>query len=211
MKSTKMKLSLVLIFVSAGLYAQNFEGKITYHNSYKSKLANISDDQFATMLGSSQEYLIKDGNYKVVTNGTVLQWMMYINTDNKMYTKMSNSPSILWNDASVNNDEVLKVELNKGVIDILGYSCDELLLTCKSGLQKYYFNSKLALDPKMFENHKYGNWSEFLKYSNAMPLKIVVENAQFLIESIATEVKPMTLNSKDFVLPPNSTLVKSPF
>ncbi len=68
----------------------------------------------------------------------------------------------MWNDGAVNPDSVLKTELNKEVVDILGYKCDELILTCKSGVQKYYFNSKLQIDPKLFENHKFGNWYQYL-------------------------------------------------
>ena len=93
------------------------------------------------MMGTTQEYLIKDGNYKSSANGTFFQWQLYINKDNKLYNKMSNSPTIFWNDGSVNPDEVIKAEINQGVIEILGYQCDELILTCKSGIQKYYFSS----------------------------------------------------------------------
>ena len=80
---------------------QTFEGKVVYENKYKSKIPNLTDDQFTTMMGTVQEYLIKGGNYKSTMNGTFFLWQLYINKDNKLYTKMSNSPSILWNDGSV--------------------------------------------------------------------------------------------------------------
>lgn len=117
----------------------------------------MTDEQWTQMMGSKQEYFIKNGNYKSVTNGTMSQRQIYNNKDNKVYTKMSNSETVLWNDASINSDEVLKSEIKKNAATILGYSCDELILTCKSGIQKYYYSSKLAVDIKLFENHKYGN------------------------------------------------------
>ena len=202
---------LLTLFASLTIFGQTFEGEIVYQNTFKSKAANLTDQQLSSMIGSKQEYYIKKGNYKSVTNGTFAQWQLYINADNKLYNKMSNSETILWNDGSVNADEVLSSVLNKGVTEILGYKCDELILTCKSGTQKYYFNSKLSVDTKLYSNHKYGNWYDYLSKANALPLKTIIENAQFTMESIATEVKPMQLDDKLFTLPADTKTAKSPY
>ena len=193
------------------VFAQSFEGKITYQNSFKSKLPNLKDEQLNSMMGTKQDYYIKGGNYKSATNGTLSQWQIYINKDNKIYSKMSNSETILWTDGSVNDDTILNVKLNKGATEILGYKCDELILTCKSGVQKYYFNSKLGVDTKLYVNHKYGNWYDYLKQANAVPLKMIFANQQFTMESVATEVKPMKLDDKEFQLPENVVTGKSPY
>jgi hypothetical protein len=202
---------LSLLLSTIITFSQNFEGKITYSNSFKSKNAQITDQQWTSMLGATQEYYIKDGDYKSVTNGTFAQWQQYINKDNKLYNKMSNSETVLWNDGSVQGDEVLKVEVNKNTTEILGYKCDEVILTCKSGVQKYYFNSKLSVDPKLFSNHKFGNWFDYLSQSNSLPLKSIIDSAQFTMESIATEVKPMKLDGKIFELPIGIKTEKSPY
>ena len=89
----------------------------------------MTDHQWTSVMGSTQEYLIKGSDYKSIANGTLVQWQLYINKDNKLYNKMSNSETAFWNDASVQGDEVLKVEVNKGVTEILGYKCDEVILT----------------------------------------------------------------------------------
>src|SRR5260221_13567300 len=203
-----------MIFLIATLFAvfsQSFEGKIIYHNSFKSKMSNVTDDQFTSMMGSIQEYYIKDGDYKSVANGNLIQWQIYVNKENKLYSKMSNSETLLWNDGAANDDEIIKTEINKRVIEILGYKCDELILTCKSCIQKYYFNTNLSVDAKLFEKHKYGNWFEFVSKSNSLPLKTIVDNAQFTLESIATEVTPMKLEKIFFELPANSKIMKSPY
>jgi hypothetical protein len=199
------------ILTAATVFGQTFEGKITYRNSFKSKLPNMKDDQFNSMMGTKQEYYIKGGDYKSVMNGTFSQWQLFINKDNKLYNKMSNSEIILWDDGSINSDSIISVKLNKGVTEILGYKCDELILTCKSGTQKYYFNSKLGVDSKLFSNHKFGNWYDYLKQTNALPLKMIIDNQQFTMESVATEVKPMKLDDKEFQLPENSKTGKSPY
>jgi hypothetical protein len=199
------------ILTVATVYGQTFEGKITYQNTYKSKLPNVTDQQFTSMMGSTQDYIIKGGNYKSSANGTMFLWQLYINSDNKLYSKMSNSETILWNDGAVNADSVLKVELNKGVTEILGYKCDELVLTCKSGLQKYYFNSKLGVDISFYSKHLYGNWYDYLKLAKSLPLKSVIETQQFTLTSIATEVKEMKIDEKELQLPANAKTAKSPY
>ncbi len=209
-----MKKILTLLFVFTAMsmsIAQSFEGKILYSNTYKSKIPNVNDQQLTDMMGAKQEYLMKGGDYKSISDGSMIQWQLYINKDNKLYNKMAASPAALWNDCAENPDEVLKSELNKGVVEILGYKCDELVLTCKTGIQKYYFSSKLPLDGKLYEKHKFGNWAAYLAKANAVPLKIVVDNEQFSIESIATAVKPMAIDAKEFELPAGMQTQKSPY
>jgi hypothetical protein len=210
-----MKKSLTLLIVVALTmsmsFAQSFEGKIFYTNAYKSKMPNVNDQQLTDMMGASQEYLMKGGDYKTISNGSLIQWQLYVNKDNKIYSKMTSSPAALWTDCAENPDEVLKSELNKGVVEILGYKCDELVLTCKSGVQKFYFSSKLPIDSKLYEKHKFGNWAAFLAKANAVPLKIFIDNQQFTIESVATEVKPMAIDSKLLELPAGLQTQKSPY
>ena len=189
----KLLVFALITFSTVTVFGQNFEGKITYSNTYKNKNPQMTDQQWLSMMGGTQEYYIKGGNYKSVTNGTLMQWQLYVNSENKLYTKMSNSETVFWNDGLTNPDSIISIELNKNVIEILGYTCDELILTCKSGIQKYYFNATLKVEVSLFENHKFGNWYDFLKESNALPLKMIIDNAQFTMENIATEVKEMKL------------------
>ncbi len=208
---TKTITFLVAALFAISSFGQSFEGKIVYQNAYKSKIPNVTDEQFTTMMGSTQEYFIKNGDYKSVANGSLFQWQLYVNTDNKLYSKMANSETLLWNDGAANTDEILKAEINAAVTEILGYKCDELVLTCKSGIQKYYFNTKLSVDTKLFVNHKFGNWYDFLSKSNSLPLKSIVDNGQFTLESVATAIKEMKLDNTFFDLPAGAKTMKSPY
>jgi hypothetical protein len=208
---TKTITFLVAALFAITSFGQSFEGKIVYQNAYKSKIPNVTDEQFTTMMGATQEYFIKNGDYKSVANGSLFQWQLYVNTDNKLYSKMANSEILLWNDGAANTDEILKAEINAAVTEILGYKCDELVLTCKSGIQKYYFNTKLSVDTKLFVNHKFGNWYDFLSKSNSLPLKSIVDNGQFTLESVATAIKEMKLDNTFFDLPAGAKTMKSPY
>lgn len=207
----KHLLTILMTVISVTVFGQTFEGKITYQNSYTSKLPNVQDQQFNSMMGSTQEYIIKGGDYKSISNGTLVQWQLYINKDNKLYNKMSNSETIFWNDGLTNPDSIISVEINKEVTEIFGYKCDEVILTCKSGVQKYYFNQKIAVDVSLFKNHLYGNWYDFLKVSKSLPLKSVIETQQFTLVSVATDIKEMKLDDKEFRLPENAKTAKSPY
>ncbi|WP_276373201.1 hypothetical protein [Chryseolinea sp. H1M3-3] len=208
---TSFRILFFLLLSDVAVVAQTFEGKITYRNSYTCKIPNVTNEMFTSMMGTSLEYIVKGASYKTISNGTFLQWQLYLPKDNKLYTKFSNSPSILWNDGAVNPDEVIKSELNKNVVEILGHACDELVLTCKSGVQKYYFNSKLKMDSRLFENHRFGNFYEYVSKANAVPLKIIIDNVQFALESVATVVQEEKVDDQIFVLPPDAVLEKSPF
>jgi hypothetical protein len=202
---------LFLMIPAIIVSAQSFEGKVTYANSYKSKLPNMTGEQFTSMMGDKQEYFIKDGNYKSSMNGTILQWQIYRLKDNKLYTKMAVQPAIFYHEGTFSDDEVIKSEINKGVTEVLGYKCDELVLTTKKGTQRFYFNPVTKISSDFFKNHKFGNWSEVMSKINALPLKMNVETPEFSMESVATEIQPMKLDEKIFELPEGMPIQKSPF
>ena len=88
------KLFIILTITITTSIAQDFEGKIVYKNTYTSKMPTIPDQQFTAMMGSTQDYIFKEGNYKSSTNGTFFQWQLYIHKENKLYNKMANSATI---------------------------------------------------------------------------------------------------------------------
>ena len=163
------------------------------------------------MLGSEMEYYIKDGNYKTITNGTFLQWQLYVNKDNKLYNKFSMAETLLWNDCNTNPSELIRAESKKKVMMILGYECDEIIMTCKNGTQKYYFNSKLKINPKVFAAHNFFNLNKYLAMARAVPLKTIVETDQFILASEATEIEEMKLDDTFFNLPADAETAPSPY
>jgi hypothetical protein len=140
-----------------------------------------------------------------------MQWQIYHNNENKLYNKIAISSSLLWIDGSMNMEKVLTAEINKNVIEIQGYTCDELILTCENGIQKYYFNDKIKVDAKMYENHKFGNWNEVISRTNALPLKIISDNEDYTSVTTVTEIVPMKVDDAIFQLPANVKIEKAPY
>ncbi len=60
--------------------------------------------------------------------GTFMQWQLYVQKENKLYTKLSTTSAIYWDDAGENDDPIIKVEVNKKVATIFGYECDEVVI-----------------------------------------------------------------------------------
>jgi hypothetical protein len=202
-------ITFLIITITAA--AQEFEGKIIYQLKCESKIPNIPSEQFTAMMGGLQEYYYRSGDYKMQGNGTLFQWQLFILKDNKLYSKLSSANAVYYDDITVNKEEVLNVEVKKKSTTVLGYSCDELILTTKSGVQRYYYNVRFNIDPKKFESFRFNNWYEYVSRAKAVPLKMYIETPQFNFESVATEIQETKLDKSLFVLPPNVKIEKNPF
>ena len=138
----------------------------------------------------------------------MMQWQLYRKRENRIYMKTSGVPAIFWNDGAGNRDTVLNAEICKDAETILGYTCDELILTCKTGVQRYYFSREIKLDPKLFAQHKFGNFSEVVSRTRSIPLKIMIETPQFSLMNTAAQIVPAQLEEKEFEPPEGSQLQK---
>jgi len=195
----KKTITLFILLISAALFSQDFEGKIVYKNSCRSKNPDWKKEYCQMITDSSQVYYFKNGDYKYLDNNTA-KWTLFKKSDNKIYTK---ADKIYWIDVASNEDEILDIQVNKKKLVVLGYECDELILKCKSSTQKYYFNSVTAINPKWFENHKHGNLNKIMAITKSIPLKtlFIIEDQNFELESTATEIKKGKVDDKLFELP----------
>jgi len=198
------------LLTSTVLSAQSFEGKITYQNTYTSKIQDVTNDQFRGMMGSVQDYFIKGAKYKSVTNGSYAQMQLYIPSENRLYSKLSVTDTLMWSDGNSNLDEAVSYEIQKSQVEILGYKCDALVVVTKMGKATYYFSEKVKVDPELYKNHHYGNWGLIISQTKSLPLKIEMETLQFTMVSTAVEMKEMELENSFFDLP-NAPIKKSPY
>ncbi len=202
MKNRKaIMLMLMVLITMVSVQAQSFEGKITYQNTYTSKISNATSEQFNAMMGTTQEYYIKGSDYKSVTNGSFSQWQLYVHSQNRLYSKMAISDTLLWSDGNSNPDEAVSYELQKRQTEILEYKCDALVVQTKTGKSTYYFSKKIKINPKLYKDHQYGNWALITGQTESLPLKIEMETPQFTLVSIAVEVKEIEIEESFFALP----------
>lgn len=193
-----ISLFLILFFSLTGVYAQIFEGKIIYSNNYQSKLANLKSEQLNAMMGTTQDYYIKSGNYKSIFNGAFTKLQLYIANENRSYTLTGKNDTLYWEDYSINKDEAIKFELQNNKEMVLDVLCDVMMIQTSKSKTYFYFNNKYKVNSELFKQHKYGNWFYVISKTNALPLKTVYETEQFILTSIATEIKEQKLDDSFF-------------
>lgn len=193
------KLSILLLFFCCmNIHSQIFEGIFTYSINYESKSSNITSDQLNSLMGTKQWYAIKGGNYKSVFNGDFIKLQIYRNDENRNYNLTAKSDTLYYEDYSKNKDKALSYEIKKNQDTIMGIPCDLIIVKTKKSKISFYYSSDYKVSPESFKGHNYGNWHYIVSKTKALPLKTVTETEQFIMTSIATEVKPMQLNDNVF-------------
>lgn len=202
MKNYKIFLIIFFaLFIKFGSKAQNFEGKLIYSQLYESKNPDIPTDVLAGYMGDRHIYFYSKGNYMSVVNGNREKTTLYLVDDEKLYSYSENQDSISVIDTSEENEKVLRYELNEKVAQVLGRSCDELILYKEKSTVKYYFDPNLKIEPKHFKNHNYSNWNLYTKLAKSLPLKYIMEFDEFVVIGEAIEIKEFEIEDDFFVLP----------
>lgn len=194
----KKLLVSLLFFCCMNIYSQSFEGMLVYSVNYDSKSTDVTSDQLNSLMGTKQWYAIKGGNYKSVFNGNFIKLQIYRNDENRNYSLTAKSDILYYEDYSENKDKALSYEIKKNQDTIMGIPCDLIIIKAEKSKTLVYFNSEYKINPELFKNHNYGNWHYIVSKTKALPLKTVTETEQFIMTSIATEVKPMQLNDNVF-------------
>lgn len=192
------------------LSAQYFEGEVVYQMTYKSKMKDVSDERITNAMGDKSEYYIRGGDYKSVGNGTIFQWQLYRHDANRLYNKMTKTNAILWIDGASDPDTVYHSTMVFGAATVLGYSCDELILFCRTGTQRYFFSSRVAVDARLFTRHRFGNYYDYVSKAQAVPLMYILDTKQFTVTSKAVFIKPGSLDPGMFALPAGALLSPMP-
>ena len=91
----KLLIPFFFLITTTTAFGQLFEGEILYSNTNTTKHATITSKMWETMMGTEQKYYIRRGDYKSEMNGKMMQWQLYINSTNRLYTKVNSSEIIL--------------------------------------------------------------------------------------------------------------------
>jgi len=196
-----MKLATLVLILSPIIgFSQSFEGTITYANRYKSKSTQVTDEQLSSMMGTTQEYYIKGGDYKSAFNGGFIKMQLYKAKENKSYTLTAKSDSLYWEDYGNNKDVATSFEVEKAKETILGQLCDVITVITPKSRTSYFYTSKYGINPGLFIKHQYGNWYYMVSRAKAVPLKTVYEDAQLVLTSTAVKITATSLSDSTFSL-----------
>jgi hypothetical protein len=203
MKRTMFCLVILCVATIAAHAQQPFEGKVVYKVTYVIPNApEAAADAFIRGLGDTQEYFVKKGSYKYMMNGTHFNYQLYINSENRLYTKLVNEETLFWTDAQTDHDPIADYRIIRNIEEVNNITCDALIVNSKGGtMTTYYYNPKYPLDKTQYKNHNFGNWTVVVDKAGAIPLKIVAINSQFTMTMVAVEIKAQKLDDSTFVLP----------
>ncbi len=205
---------LVLILFTNLIFSQNFEGTLIYTNDVE-----ISE-KFSKQFGLTKEKLIdtgkffeetfttyKNGNYMSTPNNGKVK-TIYLSSRNEIITLDKKVDLISVIKAGVDMETKLKhkqpvIKVEETNETILNIECSKVIVEWETGTYEYYYNSDyLKMDSALYSNHRYDMWSEYLKISNALPLKIVKSVGEMMTISMTLkQIKEHPVNDKVFKLP----------
>jgi len=99
----KRNIIIFFVFIALNSFGQAkhyFEGKITYKLEFDARGGNVTVATFQRSLGNGVTLFFKHGNYYHRFDGGIMEYDMYNQTENKLYTKMRNNDTIFWSDCS---------------------------------------------------------------------------------------------------------------
>ena len=83
---------LLIIFIIinvSNLKSQTFNGKIIYESDYSNiKIDGLTNSDLKTAMGSIEEFFVHMGNHLTISNGTIMDWVLYRKEASKVYFKM---------------------------------------------------------------------------------------------------------------------------
>ena len=203
----KLKITLVFMLIVNLSFCQEkeFEGIINYKLVVKNPTPElISDSLWTARVGkttSIHKYYYKGSNYKNIIDGKELQ--IYKPKTNEIYNYRIEKDTIFSNvlNTSKSIDSIKSMDRIDETENILGYECRKLVFKTKLSETTYYYSSKLNIPAENYINHHYGNWYEYLKETNALPLKIVIKNRFLHMVITAIDIEQKKINLNEFKLP----------
>lgn len=205
-----MRTVIVLLFCLTGSFAraQYFEGKVIYRNVVTSKTPGLSDSALAALVGNEETYYIKGGFYESLTNGAGFSMQLYDHRNNRVYFKKPDVDTLYWLDAGKSSEKPISYETREEAETVLGKRCDALVVQTETGTTVFYYSRRYPIDAAMFQKHAYGGWAFYVSQTGCLPLKTVIDNDKFHLESTATEVLQLELKAGFFDISPTLPQVR---
>ena len=220
----KSFITLLLFLTALPSFSQSFQGTVTYVTDFtvSQELANMgmTKDMLREQMikeGSWSDTIwtsYKEGNYYTMLNNNPNTWSVYRADSNKIYSFMEGEDICSVTDASVDVEFTLTgkmplIQKLDTTVMIDGAACNIVRVKWNAGVYDYYYNPlRLNIDASLFSKHVYDGFGEFLKLSDALPVKIVKSLSTSMTMTFTLVSSSATAISNDlFKLP---TLVPDP-
>lgn len=207
----KNLLTIFILLLSFEAKSQFFEGVVRYDISYTSNSTFLTVEQMKEY-GTVIAYNLQGGNYRFdYIDGKHIEWILYLDSTQKQYSKLYNNDTIYWKYVNTTTDLILETSVNKKALNISGVLCEEVIFKTKNGLHKYYYNPSIKIDKSFFVNHHKDHLADFLRISCSIPIIEIMEDEIGSVKSEAVEIIRTIPPAHLFKLPANAILVPSPY
>lgn len=93
----------------------------------------------------------------------------------------------------------LEIQESDHRIEVLDFECKSVVFITEMGRTTYFFNENITVDPKYFDEHRFGNWFQYLTQSNgAIPLKFITEMNGFTQIAEAEKIESLKVDDQKF-------------
>jgi len=214
-----MKIILTAIFILASgfLFAQSFEGTLTYVSDFEpgenmkkvgmTKEKLIEKMKHEGKFSDTLKISYKQGDYYSWLNDKRKSWTLYNDSTNKIYSILEDDICSV-TDASMDLESMMLgkppvIEKMNTTAVVNGDTCNIVKVEWQSGTYYYYYApGKLTVDPALFAKHINDGWAAFLNISKALPVKIVKETKGMITTTMTLAYfKSETVNEKRFAIP----------
>lgn len=198
-----MKQLLILyMFMTIGSCYAQFSGKVTYKDSYESKMSNVSSSAFENFMGTKREFYLQGAFYKDIHYGEFESVMLYCGDVNRLYSYNIGADTIFWMDALGDTlSKISNFKIEESNERILGLKCKKLTIHSRLGTSIYFFSDLYPINPTDFKSHNLNFWNFYTANCKAIPLKIIYENKDIILTSTAISIDQGKLDSELFKIP----------
>jgi hypothetical protein len=209
MKRIVLIVSIISLQFSMAAQPKEFEGRVVYNVSTKSKTEGVNDKVWKNLLalGDSMSVIIKQGNYRQTT-GPVDIFM--IAKDEKAYFKFKGIDTLYYLDYASDTSSVVSIERPAEKRSIAGYECKVITVKGHSVSRKYYYAPALHMNPEYDKNNRLSQYNIFARETSSLYLGYFEENEGFAMSQTCTSVEPGLISNNVFELPKLPQKVFSP-
>ncbi len=199
--------------------ADYFEGLITSKVEFQPYSENFSSTQLTELFGNKTVLSFKNGNFRkqyFSPSGKLLRESYLDLIENKFYTKIHDSDTILWIDITKNDSETIfntindTTLLNQSAIGIVTKTEVNMAMYPNKTFHvsgTYYFSKKYKVNPNWYKNYKEGNFNEIITEGKGLQL-LSINNGIFWTEiSKVVELTPQVVNLETITIKLDKTSI----
>jgi len=216
----KYTLTLCLFIITISLSAQSFEGYVIYKMEMNNPFPGaISEEQFQEMLkqqfgekGFGIQKIYYKGNryFTELDAGTQTGFQLYDPAEKLLYSWQAESDTAVTVITTKYIDKVKEVSDSDEEAKILDIDCKAKLMKTSFGEMKIWYNNDfLKMEPNLYEDHVYGNFSVMLEVAGSLPLKIEMTGMAPVVLTIM-EYKAEPVSDDLFKLPDFKVVIANP-